>query len=133
LNDTTPAIPGIVWPRAHPAPDASLLALAAQLEQTQWWPGQRLRESQLSQVRTLLRHAYSNTVFYRDRMAACDFDPYAEFEWEDFARLPRLTRGELQQDFEAIDGRKSLVGHGECLPGLSSGSTGAPVRFFPPA
>ncbi len=130
MSDTPTAIPGILWPRVHAAPNAAILALLFELEQTQWWPAERLREAQLQQARALLRHAYSHTEFHRNRMAECDFDPFAEFGWEDFQRLPRLTRRELQQNSDKLDGRKSLAGHGEALPGTSSGSTGAPVRFF---
>lgn len=101
-----------------------------QLEQTQWWEPARLRESQLVQLRALLRHCYAHSPFHRERMQSCDFDPYAEFGWDDFATLPRLTRAELQQHGEALDCRQALTGHGECLPGTSSGSTGRPVQFF---
>jgi phenylacetate-CoA ligase len=128
VNDSTP--PGIAWPAIHPSPDASLLALLLQLEQTQWWEPARLRESQLLQLRMLLRHCYAQSPFHRERMRALDFDPYADFGWDDFSALPRLTRAELQQNGESLDCRHALTGHGECLPGTSSGSTGMPVRFF---
>jgi phenylacetate-CoA ligase len=120
---------GIVWPEIHVAPDAGVLALLFQLEQTQWWPLERLREAQLSQLRALLRHAYTHSAFYGGRMRACDFDPYADFGWEDFNSLPLLTRGELQSNLERIDCRAGLTGHGECVLAMSSGSTGRPVQF----
>jgi phenylacetate-CoA ligase len=120
----------MVWPRVHAAPDAALLALSFQLEQTQWWPAERLLEAQLLQLRALLRHAYAHAPFHRARMAELDFDPYADFGWDDFARLPRFTRRELQQNGENLDGRKLLAGHGEFLAATSSGSTGLPVSFY---
>ena len=128
MNDTS--LSGIQWPAIHPAPDARLLALLFQLEQTQWWEPARLRESQLMQVRALLRHAYTHSSFHRERMRGCDFDPYAEFGWDDFSALPRLTRAELQQNSAQLDCRQAIAAHGECLPGTSSGSTGMPIRFF---
>jgi phenylacetate-CoA ligase len=130
VTDSNTSLPGFVWPAIHPAPDAGMLALLFQLGQTQWWPAERLRDSQLPQLRALLRHAYAHTPFHRDRMRGCDFDPYADFGWDEFLRLPLLTRAELQRNTEALDGRAGLTGHGEFLPGTSSGSTGMPVNFF---
>jgi phenylacetate-CoA ligase len=121
--------PGIVWPELHAAADAGVLALLFQLEQTQWWLLERLRDAQLAQLRALLRHAYSHSAFYGERMRACDFDPYADFDWADFHLLPLLTRAELQAQIERIDCRAGLVGHGDCVPAMSSGSTGRPVQF----
>lgn len=121
--------PGIVWPDIHAAPDAGVLALLFQLEQTQWWPLERIRAAQLSQLRALLRHAYTHSAFYGERMRACDFDPYADFGWDDFHSLPLLTRAELQASLEHIDCRAGLTGHGDCVLATSSGSTGRPVQF----
>jgi phenylacetate-CoA ligase len=130
LSDSQQIPSGIVWPSVPPAPDTGLLTLLFQLEQTQWWSPERLRESQLKQLRALLRHAYTHSVFHRERMRVRDFDPFADFSWEDFSGLPCLTRAELQANLELLDGRAGLTGHGDCLPGASSGSTGRPIRFF---
>jgi len=125
-----PRFPGIVWPDIPVAPDAHLLALLFQLDQTQWWPLERLRGAQLSQLRPLLRHAYTHSAFYGERMRASDFDPFADFGWDEFQSLPLLTRAELQAHGERLDCRGGLKDHGECVLATSSGSTGRPVQFY---
>jgi phenylacetate-CoA ligase len=121
---------GIVWPETLVSPDAAVLGLLFQLEQTQWWPLERLRDAQLTQLRVLLRHAYSHSAFYGERMRACDFDSYAEFGWDDFHSLPLLTRAELQANQARLDCRAGAADHGECVLAMSSGSTGRPVQFY---
>lgn len=129
MTQTPSAIPGIVWPDFPAAPDAELLALLFQLEQTQWWPSERVREAQLLQIRLLARHAFSHVSLQRDRMNGCGFDPFADFGWDEFTQLPPMTRSELQRAGLSA-GTPALKGHGTVSPTTGSGSTGMPVTFL---
>ena len=123
------AIPGIAWPALPAAPDAALLALLFRLGETEWWPAKRLREAQLAQVRALARHAHAHLPLQRDRMDACGLDPFADFGWDEFARLAPMTREELQRAGPSAHLR-GLTGHGAVVPTTGSGSTGRPVTFY---
>jgi phenylacetate-CoA ligase len=119
----------IVFPAVPAGLDGSLLALLYQLEQTQWWPAERLRDAQLAQLRSLLRHAHSNVPYHREHMDACGFDAFADFGWEEFAELPVLTRAQLQRNGAALESGRQIPAHGPTGRGTSSGSTGTPVSF----
>jgi phenylacetate-CoA ligase len=120
----------VVFPAVAAGADGAVLALLYQLEQTQWWTAERLRDAQLVQLRSLLRHAHSHVPWYRGRMDACGFDALADFGWEEFAKLPVLTRMELQRNGAALQSSSPMPAHGAISRGTSSGSTGAPVSFI---
>ena len=130
MNATQSAIPGIVWPHLQVKPDTALGSLLFHLGRTQWWTPQRLREAQLRQLHVLLRHTHSQSQFYRERMLACEFNPSADFGWDEFARLPRLTREELQRHGVTLNCQALPPGHGEISSTTSSGSTGRPVTVL---
>jgi len=119
----------LAFPAVADRVDGAVLALLFQLEQTEWWPERRLRDAQLRQLHSLLRHAHSHVPWYRERMDACGFDAFADFGWEEFTRLPVLTRAELQQHRDALMSRRPIPAHGAVTSATSSGSTGMPVRF----
>ncbi len=101
--------------------------LRAFLERSQWWPAERLREFQWSELRKLLEIAFRSVPYYRRKYA----DVGARFEdirsWDDFRRLPVLTRAEVNRHREELfpaDFR------GRRMPHATGGSTGEPVRFY---
>jgi phenylacetate-CoA ligase len=125
----TSAVPGVSWP-ALPAQNGALtLALVHQLEQTQWLAPQQLLEFQLEQLAVLLRHAYATVPYCKARWAGA-YDPAAPLTYERFARLPWLTRRELQDRFSDLRSANAPAAHGAPEERRTSGSTGAPVRFL---
>ena len=123
------AIPGVVWPAIPSPPGATLLSLQAQFEASQWWPPERLRAEQLRQLRLLLVHAHEHVPFYRARFEQAAFDPRAGVRWDDFCKLPLLTRDDLQVHRDGLFTRKPLPSHGRLIEGRTSGSTGKPVQY----
>ncbi len=122
------SVAGISWP-AIPSPRAAqLLAMLYQLEQTQWWPAERLLEHQLRQLRRLLRHAAATVPFYRERFATAGWDPLQPLTLDTFRRLPLLTRREIQRAGPALYSTALPASFGK--PGVTSttGSTGEPVK-----
>ncbi len=59
------ALPDIAWPAAVSGRGMATLSLLFQLERTQWWPADRLREAQQAQLKRLLDHAERHVPFYR--------------------------------------------------------------------
>jgi len=97
------------------------------LEQSQWWPPERLREFQWRELQKLLRHAFTTVPYYRQKYseAGISFDDVRS--WEDFSRLPPLTRQEVdrfRQELCSTEYRGALV------PDATGGSSGVPTRFF---
>lgn len=129
--DVVSAVPGIAWPALPGPAGAALLALLFQLEQTQWWPAERLRMAQRRQLSALLAHARDRVPFWRGRLPR-DWPDAADGEaWEAAWRsLPILRREEIQaaEASGAMLADALPAGHGEYREIFTSGSTGRPIR-----
>lgn len=99
-----------------------------QLDQSQWWPRERLHTLQLDYLRRLLIHAYEHVEFYRERFRQADFHPSKLKSAEDLLKLPILTREDVLQNAERMVAdncsRSRLRQH------FTSGTTGTPLRFY---
>lgn len=107
-----------------------MLALQYQLEQSQWWPPEVLREQQLRQLAKTLEHACDTIPFYRERFLACGLDPKSAHWPDDFSKLPLLSRADVQAAAGALLSTRPPPEHGAVSEGQTSGSTGRPIRFF---
>jgi phenylacetate-CoA ligase len=123
------ALPGVAWPAVPDAGRATVLALVHQLERSQWLPADRLLAEQLRQLELLLRHAWETVPFYRRTWADC-YTPDVSRSLESLASLPMLTRGALQESYEALKSRALPPSHGRTAEMRSSGSTGVPIRIL---
>lgn len=117
----------VVWP-ALPAPHAArLAALLRQLEESQWWTPAQHRAAQLRQATALLHHAHRQLPFYRARLEQAGFAPGKAATPDLWARIPVLTRAELQAAGPALHSPQLPRGHGRSYEISSSGSTGQVV------
>jgi phenylacetate-CoA ligase len=131
MSETSPlsSIPGIGFP-ALPRPAVSTqLALQFQLEQSQWWTAERLREAQFEQLAPLLRHAATTVPFYRDLFAAHQLTPPEKLDPTFWARIPITRRADLQAAGDHWLSSQPPREHGPVTFGTTSGSTGRAVRF----
>ncbi|MBN1341141.1 MAG: phenylacetate--CoA ligase family protein [Phycisphaerae bacterium] len=97
-----------------------------ELERTQWWSRERLRELQLRKLRLLLHHAWAHVPFHRRRLAELGLNPRCVTSLDVLRDLPLMTK----QDIRAH--RRSLRWPG--VPGglcryNTGGSTGEPLIF----
>ncbi|MCW8828929.1 MAG: phenylacetate--CoA ligase family protein [Gammaproteobacteria bacterium] len=123
------AINGIAWPALPAANAAGRLATLFQLEQSQWWPQERLWQHQLQQAQLLLRHSVAHVPWYRERLpaAAVGTTPLDAETWHS---LPILSRNEVQQAGDSLRAVSIPPGHGRLLKQRTSGSTGKPIETF---
>ncbi len=124
------SIAGLTWPGVPAGGGPLLLAMQFQLEQTQWWPPERLRRGQYRQLALLLKHAYETVPFQRERLEASGYRPGGEIDDGAFAALPRLTRAQVQAYGDALHSRNVPREHAPFGHGQTSGSTGTPVNFL---
>lgn len=119
------ALPEIAWPPIASDQAASLLALLFYLEQTQWWPAEKLLQSQLHQAGILLRHARQTTDYYGNSLSCIDvsnsFDPAL------WSKIPLLHRSDIQSAGDALLSRRLPPSHGKVFTTQTSGSTGQNV------
>jgi len=121
-------MPEVTWPAMVPGRAADLLAILHQLEQTQWWPAERIVEHQMKQLRLVLIHAYQNSTFYRLRMDKAGFDPAVPLNKARWSQLPILARDEVQDVGESLYCQSFPSTHGGTYETQTSGSTGKVVK-----
>jgi phenylacetate-CoA ligase len=92
------------------------------------WPAERHAEEAWKRVQRLLRHAWDHSPLHRERMQAAGAEPGDLKGWDDFARLPRMTREDLDEGLEGFLADNISPSHRTKT--RSSGSTGRPAWFW---
>ncbi|MEO7962596.1 MAG: hypothetical protein ABIT38_01660 [Gemmatimonadaceae bacterium] len=97
-------------------------------QQSLAWSDERRRDWMLQQLRTVVRRAAKETVFYRQRFQSVGFDAESPFTFDDYARLPPLER----EDVMSSDGTmlSSAVSPELRRKDGTGGSTGVPLHYF---
>ncbi len=124
------SVTGMLWPGLPTATGSQLLALQFQLEQTQWWPPEQLRQHQFRQLGLLLNHAFETVPFYRERLHAARFRSGMDITDAWFGGLPCVTRAEAHTLGSALHSGSVPAAHAPVTQGQTSGSTGTPVTFL---
>ncbi len=102
------------------------VAVRRQMEDTQWWPAERLKALQVERLRVLLADAAVNVPYYRDLFARLKFDPAAVRSLTDLQALPLLDKATIRAHTETLKHRqaRSLARFN------TGGSSGEPLIFF---
>ncbi|MHC4123085.1 MAG: phenylacetate--CoA ligase family protein [Planctomycetota bacterium] len=98
-----------------------------ELEKNQWLPEKQLKELQWKKLKKLLKHAYENVPFYKERFKAMGLCPEDIKNFEDFRRLPFLSKDDIrsnQKELVAQNYKKERL-----YPSWTGGSTGVPLKF----
>ena len=125
-------VPGMVWPALPDTLGGQLATLLYQLEQSQWWPAETLREHQVRQLRALCDHAATTVPYYRRRWSESGWSWAAgpALDPDHWAQMPLLTRQELADYGAEIRSEAPPASHGATNESQTSGSTGQPVRYL---
>ncbi|MBU0751605.1 MAG: AMP-binding protein [Gammaproteobacteria bacterium] len=125
-----PGLPGLRFP-ALPASDVlPRFALFQQLEASQWLAPDKLREWQLLQLDTLIRHVWAAVPGYRPRLKAAGLAPGSPLSPQTWSRLALLTRRDLQLHGPDFVSQAMPPEHGTTSPARTSGSSGEPVEVL---
>ncbi len=102
------------------------VAIRQNMEESQWWDADRIRELQLSRLRELLRHAKDHVPYYRKLFERTGFDPEKFESLSDLKHLPLLTKAEIRAHTEELkaDDAQGLARFN------TGGSSGEPLIFF---
>lgn len=122
------ALPDIAFPAAVSGRGMASLSFLFQLERSQWWPPERVREHQQAQLRRLLAHADAHVPFWRGRLRALLDAAEGEAFWRAWRDLPLLGRRQIQEAGDGLISPEMPEGHGELSEIFTSGSTGQPIR-----
>lgn len=118
----------LVWPRVPDGDAATVLALYAQGERSQWLSPAEIEGRQLLQLRALLAHCVKTVPYYRERFAEI-VKADTPLDMAGWRTIPILTRADLQRDADKLASTAVPQSHGGVSTAQSSGSTGMPVRF----
>ncbi len=120
-------VSGLEWPPIVTGPGAVLAAFVHQLEATQWMSAATLGERQREQLGRLARHAFRHSKHFRDRLRRAGLKPDDLAAPGGLARLPALTRREIQTAGEAFYCAEVPPDHLPLAETRTSGATGEPV------
>lgn len=102
------------------------LRIRRELERSQWWSVEEIRQLQLQKLQRLLIDAQQNVPYYRDLFARMNFDPHQLKSLWHLEKLPLLSKSDIRANLESLKA--------ENAEGLSryntGGSSGEPLVFF---
>ncbi len=99
-----------------------------ELEESQWWPVERLEQMRLERLRALLRHAAAHCPFYTARFAESGFDPERVQSFGDLVGIPLLTKDDIRNHRDEMVATN--VPRSQLVPNKTGGSTGQPLHFY---
>jgi phenylacetate-CoA ligase len=118
---------GIEWPPVAAGPPAVLAALLAQLDRSQWLSPEEIALAQFHQLVRLAEHCAQQSPAFAQRLERAGLSPAELGTQAGLARLPVLTRGEVQSAGADLYCRDIPPGHLPTDDVKTSGSTGEPV------
>lgn len=97
-----------------------------ELEESQHWPIERLRDLQWQRLQALWKHAWDTVSWYRDTWRTAGLSPGDLRSWDDWARVPPLGKPEIREHSERLVSERPPKG----LKATTSGSSGTPVAVL---
>jgi len=94
------------------------------LEESQWWPLERLRAYQDKHLRRLVRYAWRRVPAYRRKFDEAQVKPGQIRSARDLALLPLAQRAEMQDNADFVNSRRIFTTL------YTGGSTGMPLRYY---
>lgn len=113
------------FPHIAPPDAAQVRWLNQQLQDFERWPLERQRRQQAESLAELFVGAERHSPLWRERLQAAGHGA-GQDPWQTLARLPPLTRIDLQERFDDLSCAAAWP-EGECSTAQTTGSTGRPV------
>lgn len=102
------------------------VAVRRRMEESQWWPAERLQALQVQRLRALLVDIGEHVPYYRDLFARLGFQPGSVTGLDDLRALPFLDKATIRAHTEALK-----HAHAKGLARFNTGgSSGEPLIFF---
>ena len=96
------------------------------LEESQWWPPERLERRRLERLREFLRTVAATVPYYAQLFRHSAFDPASVHALADLAAIPFLTKTLIRSNIEALKAR----GAAGLARYNTGGSSGEPLVFY---
>ena len=98
------------------------------MEQSQFWPPERILEFQMGQLKKLLIHAGASTKYYKRMFSECNFNPKSFKSLDDLRKLPLLSKNDIRSNLSDMLSTKFSTN--ELHASETGGTTGVKMKFF---
>ncbi len=122
----TALIARMLFPLQERAKGHSTVAVHKQMEESQWWPAEQLRNLQLVRLRDLLLHAQAHVPYYRKLFEETGFRVEDLQSLADLSRLPLLDKPLIRANTEALKSEQAQ----DLARFNTGGSSGEPLIFY---
>jgi len=99
-----------------------------ELTDSEKWTASEIEAYQNDRLRSLIRHAYENVPYYRERWKALKVTPDDIRSRDDLHKLPVVTKEEIRQNADRFVSQKTP--RRELLSRHTSGTTGKALHFY---
>ena len=117
---------GLLFPVHERLKRHASVAVRRAMEQTQWWPAQRLAALQVERLRHLLADVGVHVPYYRGLFDRLGFDPAGVAGLDDLRRLPLMGKAEIRAHLDEMKHEQAL----DLSRFNTGGSSGEPLIFF---
>jgi len=124
------SIEGTHFPAIPSRRGANLVSVLRQLDESQFWSHEQLLSRQHEQLGVLLNHAMETVPYYQQCLKQVGYNPKQGWDQEVWARIPIMTRAQVQSLRGRLQSKHFPEGHGQSHIMQSSGSTGRPVQVL---
>jgi phenylacetate-CoA ligase len=118
----------VAWPLWELDNATRVLPALRELERTQWLSERELLERQWQKLERLLNEAHEHCEYYARLFAACGLRPSRICSPADMAKIPILTKRDIQRNGNALVHRRYDVN--QLAPAKTGGSTGTALKIF---
>ena len=117
---------GLIFPLHERLKRHDTVGVRRAMEQSQWWPRERIEAAQLERLRAFLLDVGAHVPYYRKMFAALKFDPRALRRIDDLQALPLLGKAEIRAHSVELrhDAARELARFN------TGGSSGEPLIFY---
>jgi phenylacetate-CoA ligase len=125
---STLAIRHVLYPLWARKNNSARLRYLAQLEKSQYWSAERLRDHQWTSLKKLVEYAFQNCPYYTRKYRAAGVSPADLRTPDDVKILPTITKEEIQEHREELVSKHAIKDR--LIADMTGGSTGSPLRFY---
>jgi phenylacetate-CoA ligase len=122
----TSFISGVVFPLHERLKKHESVVVRKEMEVSQWWGEERLKQLQLSRLRQLLLHAQTHVPYYRKRFKETGFNVKDIRSLAELERLPFLDKSQIRANIEALKSENVQ----DLARFNTGGSSGEPLIFY---
>lgn len=121
----TKLVSNVILPLQERLKHHNTVAVRQQMEQSQWWPRERIEELQIRRLRRLISHAEQFVPYYRDLFKKTELTAADIHSLSDLQRIPLLTKQDIRSNLEGFKSEKA-----ERLTRFNTGgSSGEPLKI----